>query len=54
MLGDMAKAFGGGADFVMCGGIFSGHDENPGEIIEEKQGGELKKFKMFYSKIKSK
>ena len=26
--GDMAKAF-GGADFVMCGGIFSGHDENP-------------------------
>ena len=26
--GDMAKAFGGGADF-MCG-IFSGHDENPG------------------------
>lgn len=42
--GDMAKAFGGGADFVMCGGIFAGHDENPGEVIEE--GG--KKFKMFY------
>ena len=33
--GDMAKAFGGGADFVMCGGVFSGHDENPGELIEE-------------------
>ena len=32
--GDMAKAFGGGADFVMCGGVFSGHDENPGDIIE--------------------
>ena len=31
--GDMAKAFGGGADFVMCGGVFSGHDENPGDIV---------------------
>ena len=42
--GDMAKAFGGGADFVMCGGIFSGHDENPGDIIEENGN----KYKMFY------
>ena len=42
--GDMAKAFGGGADFVMVGGQFAGHDENPGEIIEE--GG--KKKKLFY------
>ena len=47
--GDMAKAFGGGADFVMCGGVFSGHDENPGEIIEtESKTGESKKFKLFY------
>ena len=46
--GDMAKAFGGGADFVMCGGIFSGHDENPGEVIEEEKNGEKKKYKMFY------
>ena len=47
--GDMAKAFGGGADFVMCGGIFSGHDENPGEIQEHKQpDGTIKKYKMFY------
>ena len=42
--GDMAKAFGAGADFVMVGGQFSGHDENPGELIEE--NGE--KFKLFY------
>ena len=42
--GDMAKAFCGGADFVMCGGIFSGHDENPGEVIEENGI----KYKMFY------
>ena len=39
---DMAKAFGGGADFVM--NQFAGHDENPGEMV--KQNGE--KFKLFY------
>jgi len=42
--GDMVKAFGAGADFVMMGGAFAGHDENPGELIEE--NGE--KFKLFY------
>lgn len=42
--GDMAKAFGAGADFVMMGGQFAGHDENPGEVIEENG----KKFKEFY------
>ena len=33
--GDVAKAFGGGADFVMIGGMFAGHDESGGELIEE-------------------
>lgn len=33
--GDMAKAFGGGADFVMAGSAFAGHDENPGNVITE-------------------
>lgn len=28
--GDVAKAFGAGADFVMCGGILAGHDECAG------------------------
>ena len=42
--GDMAKAFGSGADFVMAGGIFSGHDENPGDVLEENG----QHFKMFY------
>ena len=32
--GDIAKAFGAGADFVMLGGMFAGHDEGGGEIIE--------------------
>jgi GMP reductase len=42
--GDMAKAFGGGADFVMVGGQFAGHMQNPGEIVEENG----KKYKLFY------
>ena len=33
--GDVAKAFGGGADFVMLGGMFAGHDEGGGKVIEE-------------------
>ena len=31
--GDVAKAFGGGSDFVMLGGMLAGHDEGGGEII---------------------
>ena len=30
--GDVAKAFAGGADFVMLGGMFAGHDEGGGHI----------------------
>ena len=33
--GDIAKAFGAGADFVMLGGMLAGHDEGEGEKIEE-------------------
>ena len=33
--GDVAKAFGAGADFVMLGGMLAGHDECEGDIIEE-------------------
>ena len=31
--GDIAKAFGAGADFVMLGGMLAGHDEGGGDII---------------------
>ncbi|WP_136481235.1 GMP reductase [Cognatitamlana onchidii] len=41
--GDVAKAFGAGADFVMLGGMLSGHDESGGEIIE-KNGASFKRF----------
>lgn len=33
--GDVAKAFGAGADFVMLGGMLAGHDECGGKIISE-------------------
>ncbi len=42
--GDMSKAFGGGADFVMVGSAFAGHDENPGDVIEENS----QKYKLFH------
>ncbi|XP_028673463.2 GMP reductase 1 isoform X1 [Erpetoichthys calabaricus] len=42
--GDVAKAFGAGADFVMLGGMLAGHDQSAGEVIE-KNG---KKVKLFY------
>lgn len=42
--GDIVKAFAAGADFVMLGGMFSGHDECEGQIIQIEQ----KKFMRFY------
>jgi GMP reductase len=41
--GDVAKAFGAGADFVMLGGMLAGHDESGGELIE-KAGHKVKLF----------
>ena len=34
--GDVAKAFGAGAHFVMLGGMLAGHDESEGEIVDGK------------------
>lgn len=42
--GDVAKAFAAGADFVMLGGMLSGHDECLGDVIEE----DGKRYKRFY------
>jgi GMP reductase len=41
--GDVAKAFGGGADFVMLGGMFAGHDESGGERVE-RDGASYQRF----------
>lgn len=42
--GDVAKAFGAGADMVMLGGMLAGHEECAGETVQE--GEEY--FKIFY------
>ena len=42
--GDVAKAFGAGADFVMLGGMLAGHDESEMDFVE-KNGN---KYALFY------
>ena len=42
--GDISKAFAAGADFVMLGGLFAGHDESGGELMEGKDGRLFKSF----------
>ncbi len=42
--GDVAKAFGGGADFVMLGGMLAAHEESGGKCIER----DGKQFMQFY------
>lgn len=42
--GDLGKAFGAGADFVMGGSLFAGHIESGGQMVEEE--GVL--YKIFY------
>ncbi|MGF1725314.1 GMP reductase [Photobacterium nomapromontoriensis] len=42
--GDVSKAFGGGADFVMLGGMLAGHEQSGGDIVEQ----DGKTFMKFY------
>jgi GMP reductase len=44
VVGDFSKAYGAGADFVMSGSMFAGHNESGGDLIEEND----KKYKVFY------
>ncbi|WP_342361452.1 GMP reductase [Terrarubrum flagellatum] len=46
--GDVAKAYGAGADFVMLGGMLAGHDECDGEIVYETRGGKKIPSKMVF------
>ena len=47
--GDVAKAYGAGADFVMLGGMLAGHDECDGEIrYEERAGKKIPVAMSFY------
>ena len=43
--GDIAKSIAFGADMVMIGGMFAGHDENPGDFVVGDDG---KSYKIFY------
>lgn len=42
--GDVAKAFAGGADFVMLGGMLAGHDQSGGELKVKSDGTKVKLF----------
>jgi len=42
--GDIAKAIAAGADLVMCGSLFAGTDESPGEVFSAPGG---KKYKVY-------
>lgn len=42
--GDVAKAIAAGADLVMCGSLFAGTDESPGEVFS---GSDNKKYKVY-------
>jgi GMP reductase len=46
--GDVSKAFGAGADFVMLGGMLAGHDEGGGQIYEDFTYTPKKLFVEFY------
>ncbi|MBN8477137.1 GMP reductase, partial [Sulfuritalea sp.] len=44
--GDLAKAFGGGADFIMLGGMLAGHDECMGAVVEQDGAKKLRFYGM--------
>ena len=45
--GDVAKAFGAGADFVMLGGMLAGHDESSGDLVKPSNAFERFKLEFF-------
>ena len=44
VVGDLAKSFGAGADFVMLGGMLAGHDECLGDTEDLEEGPSVMKF----------
>ena len=46
VVGDFSKAYGAGADFVMSGSMFAGHDESGGELLKDTITNKL--YKVFY------
>lgn len=48
--GDIVKALAFGADFVMIGGMLAGTTPTPGEIIQKKDGSQVKRYRGMASK----
>jgi IMP dehydrogenase len=48
--GDIVKALAAGADAVMCGSLFSGTDETPGQIFSDSDGASWKSYRGMASK----
>ena len=48
-VGDFSKAFGAGADSVMSGSMFCGHDDSSGDVVEE----DGVKYKLYYGMSRS-
>ena len=50
VVGDFAKAYGAGADFVMSGSMFAGHSQSSGILIHDynTNGDIIKTYKIFY------
>jgi GMP reductase len=46
VIGDFSKAYGAGADFVMSGSMFAGHEESGGKKIHDEVTGKI--YKIFY------
>ena len=46
VVGDIAKSFGAGADFVMLGGMLAGHNECMGEKVGNHRGAKMKFYGM--------
>lgn len=44
LAGEIAKALALGAHMCMCGNLFAGFDESPGEIIEDEKGNKFKEY----------
>lgn len=43
--GDIVKALAAGADSVMCGSLFAGTDESPGEVLVNSDGVKMKNYR---------
>jgi GMP reductase len=46
VIGDLSKAYAGGADFIMSGSMFAAHNESGGDLVTDESSG--KQYKIYY------